>query len=93
MDVDNTKIGVPDCKIDDDDGEGIFQIQEAQSQIPPGSMASIGPLFFRTTRQRTSDEIIKHYEESLGYLIEDLWSSSVHLYSFLVDVKVVELYL
>ncbi|XP_028088135.1 uncharacterized protein LOC114288741 [Camellia sinensis] len=31
-------IGVHDCKIDDDDGEGIFQIQEAQSPIPPGSM-------------------------------------------------------
>ncbi|KAL7177199.1 hypothetical protein ACSBR2_030519 [Camellia fascicularis] len=58
MDVNNTKvgedssqIGVHDCKIDDDDGEGIFQIQEAQSPIPPGSMASIGPSSFRTRRR------------------------------------------
>ncbi|KAL7209495.1 hypothetical protein ACSBR1_031104 [Camellia fascicularis] len=60
MAVNNTKIGVHDCKIDDDDGEGIFQVQEAQSPIPPGSMASIGPSFFRTRRQGTSDEMIKH---------------------------------
>ncbi|KAL7209509.1 hypothetical protein ACSBR1_031118 [Camellia fascicularis] len=59
MDVNNAKIGVHDCKIDDDDGEGIFQIQEAQPPIPLGSMASIGPSFFRITRQRTYDEMIK----------------------------------
>ncbi|KAL7177215.1 hypothetical protein ACSBR2_030535 [Camellia fascicularis] len=59
MDVNNAKIGVHDCKIDDDDGEGIFQIQEAQSPIPLGSMASIGPSFFRITRHRTYDEMIK----------------------------------
>ncbi|XP_028073204.1 uncharacterized protein LOC114275375 [Camellia sinensis] len=42
-----------------DDGEGIYEVQEAQSPIATRSMASICPSFFRTTRQRIFDEMIK----------------------------------
>ncbi|KAI8005100.1 hypothetical protein LOK49_LG08G02309 [Camellia lanceoleosa] len=42
-----------------DDGEGIYEVQEAQTPIPTRSVASICPSFFRTTRQRTFDEMIK----------------------------------
>ncbi|KAL7177212.1 hypothetical protein ACSBR2_030532 [Camellia fascicularis] len=42
-----------------DDGEGIYEVQEAQSPIATRSMASICPSFFSTTIRRTFDEMIK----------------------------------